>query len=88
MWTFGGDYLIKIEKEIELNGEELAREFWEQDCEQQAEFFNQNKFITNEWNHGRAILQIDWLVDCLDDNGRTFIEKIYSSLQGWYDVNR
>ena len=33
-------------------------------------------------------MQIDWLVDCLDDNGRTFIEKIYSSLQGWYDANR
>ena len=25
---------------------------------------------------------------CLDDNGRTFIEKIYSSLQGRYDANR
>ena len=78
---FGGDYLIKIEKEIELNGEELAREFWEQDCEQQADFFNQNKFIINEWNHGRAILQIDWLVEFLDDNGRDFIKRIYDSMQ-------
>ena len=78
---FGGDYLIKIEKEIELNGEELAREFWEQDCEQQAEFFNQNKFITNGWNHGGAILQIDWFVEYLDDNGRDFIKRIYDSMQ-------
>ena len=81
LFAFGGDYLIKIEKEIELNGEELAREFWEQDCEQQAEFFNQNKFITNEWNHGRAILQIDWLVEYLDNNGRDFIRRIYDSMQ-------
>lgn len=80
--------MIKIEKEIKLNGEELAREFWEQDCEQQAGFFNQNKFIIDNWNNGRAILQIDWLVDCLDENGRVFIEKIYSSLQGWYEANK
>ena len=79
-WQIGGDDLIKIEKEIELNGEELAREFWEQDCEQQAEFFNKNKFIINEWNHGRAILQIDWLVEYLDDNGRRFIKRIYDSM--------
>lgn len=73
--------MIKIEKEIALNGEELAREFWEQNCEQQAEFFNLNKFITNKWNHGRAIMQIDWIVEYLDDNGRDFINKIYDSMQ-------
>ena len=55
---FGGDDLIKIEKEIELNGEELAREFWEQDYKQQAEFFNKNKFIINEWNHGRQYCRL------------------------------
>ena len=78
---FGGDYLIKIEKEIELNGEELAREFWEQDCGEQAKFFNQNKLKEDEWNHGYALLQIDRLVEYLDDNGRDFIKRIYDSMQ-------
>lgn len=32
--------MIKIEKEISLNGEELANEFWELDCLEQAKFFN------------------------------------------------
>lgn len=85
---FGGDYLIKIEKEIELNGEELAREFWEQDCGEQAKFFNQNKLKEDELNHGYALLQIDRFVDELNDDGREFIEKIYSSLQGWYEANK
>lgn len=80
--------MIKIEKEIELNGEELAREFWEQDCEQQADFFNKNKLQENQWHDGRALMQIDYFVDNLDDNGREFIEKIYSSLQGWYYSNK
>ena len=78
---FGGDYLIKIEKEIELNGEDLAREFLEKDCYEQAEFFNQNKLKENEWNHGYALLQIDRLVEYLDDNGRDFIKRIYDSMQ-------
>ena len=85
---FGGDYLIKIEKEIELNGEDLAREFWEKDCYEQAEFFNQNKLKEDEWNHGYALLQIDRFIDELNDDGREFIEKIYSSLQGWYEANK
>ena len=39
--------MIVIKKEIELNGKELAREFWEKDCCEQAEFFNQNKLKEN-----------------------------------------
>ena len=35
--------MIVIKKEIELNGEDLDREYWEKDCYEQAEFFNQNK---------------------------------------------
>ena len=27
-------------------------------------------------------------VDELNDDGREFIEKIYSSLQGWYEANK
>ena len=49
---------------------------------EQANFFNKNKFKDNDWNHGRALIQIDNFVDMLDENGREFIEKIYSSLQG------
>lgn len=75
--------MIKIEKEIDLSGEELAKEFWDSNAEQQAEFFNKNKLQEDNWNHGRAIVQIDYFVNYLDDNGREFIEKIYSSLQGW-----
>ena len=80
-WQIGGDYLIVIKKEIELNGEDLAREFWEKDCYEQAEFFNQNKLKENEWNHGYALLQIDQIVEYLDDNGRDFIKRIYNSMQ-------
>ena len=79
--------MITITKTIDLSGEELSEEFWEKNCEQQAEFFNKNKFKNDNWNHGRALAQIDNFVDMLDDNGREFIEKIYSSLQGWHYYN-
>ena len=79
--------MIIVNKAISLSGEELAEEFWEKDCEQQAEFFNKNKLKDNNWNHGRALTQIDRFVDLLDDDGREFIERIYSSLKGWYYYN-
>lgn len=79
--------MITITKTISLNGEEMAREFWELNCEEQAEFFNKNKLKDDNWNHGMALYQIDAFVDSLDDDGREFIEKIYSSLQGWHDSN-
>lgn len=79
--------MIRITKAISLSGEEIAEEFWEKNCEEQANFFNKNKLKDNDWNHGRALNQIDNFVDMLDDNGREFIEKIYSSLQGWYHYN-
>lgn len=79
--------MILITKSISLNGEELAEEFWEKSDIEQAEFFNKNKFKDNNWGNGNAIMQIDSLVDLLDDNGREFIEKIYSSLQGWHYYN-
>lgn len=79
--------MILITKSISLNGKELAEEFWEKSDIEQAEFFNKNKFKDNNWGNGNAIMQIDSLVDLLDDNGREFIEKIYSSLQGWHYYN-
>lgn len=79
--------MIRITKAISLSGEEIAEEFLEKDCEEQANFFNKNKLKDNDWNHGRALIQIDNFVDMLDENGREFIEKIYSSLQGWYHYN-
>ena len=79
--------MITVTKAISLSGEELAEEFWEKDCEQQAEFFNKNKLMKDNWNHGRALTQIDNFVDLLDDDGREFIERIYASLQGWHYYN-
>jgi hypothetical protein len=79
--------MIRIIKAISLSGEEIAEEFWEKNCEEQANFFNKNKLKDNDWNHGRALIQIDNFVDMLDDNGREFIEKIYNSLQGWHYYN-
>lgn len=79
--------MIRIIKAISLSGEEIAEEFWEKNCEEQANFFNKNKLKDNDWNHGRALIQIDNFVDMLDDNGREFVEKIYNSLQGWYHYN-
>ena len=79
--------MIRITTTINLTGEELAEEFWEIGCGEQAEFFNKNKLISNNWNNGMALMQIDNFVNELDDNGREFIEKIYSSLQGWYECN-
>lgn len=79
--------MIRITKAISLSGEEIAEEFLEKDCEEQANFFNKNKLKDNDWNHGRALIQIDNFVDMLDENGREFIEKIYSSLQGRYHYN-
>ena len=79
--------MITVTKTISLNGEELAEEFWDLNCEQQAEFFNKNKLKNDNWNHGRSLTQIDNFVDLLDDDGRDFIERIYASLQGWHYYN-
>lgn len=45
---------IKKNIELELNGKEMVEEFWEQDCIQQAEFFNKNKFKDDDWYRGRG----------------------------------
>ncbi len=79
--------MLTVTKVISLSGEEIAAEFWEKDCMEQAEFFNKNKFKDNNWNRGGALAQIDNFVNSLDDDGREFIEKIYSSLQGWHYYN-
>lgn len=77
--------MITVSQDIELSGEQLAREFGENNAEEQAEFFNKNAFFRNNWNHGCALCQIDSFVDLLDDNGKSFIEKIYRSMEGVRD---
>ena len=79
--------MITITKEIELSGNELAEQFWEMSCTDQAEFFNQNKFMDVE-NSYRARIQLDNFVDSLNDDGRTFIKMIWDSLQGWEELNK
>jgi hypothetical protein len=79
--------MITISQTIRLSGEELAEEFAEKDCEEQAAFFNKNMLKNDDWNFGMALMQIDDFVDLLDDNGREFIEKIYASLQDWHRHN-
>ena len=72
--------------EIKLSGKDLADELWELDCQEQADFFNKNGFVKDNFNHGYALIQIDRIIELLDENGRKFIEKLYSSLQGLDDT--
>ena len=76
--------MIKVWKEIELNGSELAKEFWDSDCVNQADFFNKHCFPLDKSN-GR--IQLDSFVDSLDNRGREFIEEIYNSLIEWRECN-
>lgn len=71
--------------EIKLSGKELADELWELDCQEQADFFNKNGFVKDNFNKGYASIQIDRITELLDENGRKFIEKLYKSMQGWDD---
>lgn len=43
--------MIRITKAISLSGEEIAEEFWEKSCEEQANFFNKNKLKNNDGNN-------------------------------------
>ena len=74
--------------EIELSGKDLADELWGFDCQEQADFFNKNGFVKDNFNYGCAITQIDRITELLDENGRKFIEKLYSSMQGWDDMRK
>lgn len=74
--------------EIKLSGKELADELWELDCQEQAEFFNQNGFVKDNFNHGYASIQIDRITELLDENGKRFITKLYDSMQGWDDMRK
>ena len=74
--------------EIKLSGKDLADELWELDCQEQADFFNKNGFVKDNFNHGYALIQIDRMIELLDENGRKFIEKLYSSIQGLDDMMR
>ena len=74
--------------EIKLNGKDLADELWELDCQEQADFFNKNGFVKDDFNHGCAIIQIDRLTELLDENGKKFISKLYESMQGWEDMRK
>lgn len=78
--------MITITKQIELNGNELAEQFWEMDCIEQAGFFNNNKFMDVENLH-RSHLQIDNLVDSLNEDGRAFIKMIFDSIEEWEEIN-
>ena len=51
-------------------------------------FFNKNGFVKNNFNRGRALIQIDRIIELLDENGRKFIEKLYSSMQGLDDIRK
>ena len=74
--------------EIKLSGKDLADELWELDCQEQADFFNKNGFVKDNFNHGYALIQIDRIIELLDENGRKFIEKLYSSIQGLDDMRK
>ena len=73
---------------IKLSGKDLADEFWELGCQEQADFFNKNGFVKDNFNHGFALLQIDRIIELLDENGRKFIEKLYSSMQSLDDMRK
>ena len=74
--------------EIKLSGKDLADELWELDCQEQADFFNKNGFVKDNFNHGYAIIQIDRLTELLDENGKKFISKLYGSMQGWQNMRK
>lgn len=74
--------------EIKLSGKDLADELWELDCQEQADFFNKNGFVIDNFNHGYAITQIDRLTELLDEKGKRFISKLYDRMQGWQDVRK
>ena len=70
--------MIKIEKEISLTGEELANEFWELDCSEQAKFFNRFGDII-EKAQGKGIMQLDYIFDePINDNAVELIKLLYS----------
>ena len=69
--------------EIKLSGKDLADELWELDCQEQADFFNKNGFVEDNFNCGYALIQIDRLTELLDENGKGFISKLYDSMQSW-----
>ena len=73
---------------IKLSGKDLADEFWELGCKEQSDFFNKNGFVRDNFNHGCALIQIDRITELLDENGRKFIKKLYSSMQGCDDMRR
>ena len=79
--------MITITKaiEIKLSGKDLADELWELDCQEQADFFNKNGFVKDNFNRGCVSIQIDRLTELLDENGKRFISKLYDSMQGWRD---
>ena len=77
-----------VATEIKLSGKDLADELWELDCQEQADFFNKNGFVKDNFNHGYALIQIDRITELLDENGRKFIEKLYSSIQGLDDYEK
>ena len=74
--------------EIKLSGKALADELWELDYQEQADFFNKNGFVKDNFNHGCASIQIDRITELLDENGKKFISKLYNSMQGWDDMKK
>lgn len=80
--------MLYKEIKIELSGKDLADELWELNCQEQADFFNKNGFVKDNFNHGCASIQIDLITELLDENGKKFISKLYNSMQGWDDVRK
>ena len=70
-----------------LNGQEMADEFWELSAAEQADFFNQNGFCPNNYNHGYALIQIDRITEMFDENGKEFVTRLYESMKGWESLN-
>lgn len=78
--------MITITKQIELSGNELAEQFWEMSCTDQAEFFNNNKFMDVE-NSYRARIQLDRLIEYLNEDGVKFIKMIFDSVKELEEIN-
>lgn len=44
--------------EIKLSGKDLADELWELDCQEQADFFNKNGFVSLQKKKKETIVRI------------------------------
>lgn len=79
----GNKFVERVEVELDVNDEFASAVLDELSADEMAALFNEEKILSfdleSTWN--------DNMIECLNENGRKHIKKLYDLVCAWYEKN-